>query len=446
MGYIDRVIKYIEDNYKNEKEFVQSAKEILKSLNKVVEINPIYEKERILERIIIPDRVVMFKVMYEDDNGVNQVHNGYRVQFNNALGPYKGGIRFHPSVNLSILKFLGFEQIFKNALTGLPLGGGKGGSDFDPKGKSEIEIKRFCISFMNELYHYIGSDKDVPAGDIGVGQKEIGYLYGQYKKLTNQSLSGVITGKGVGYGGSLLRKEATGYGLIYFVERMLSQNNDTLKNKRVMISGSGNVALHAAKKAVELGAKVITISDSKGYIYDKKGVDLSLVSEIKEKRKGRIKEYLDYKKDAVYGEGSVYDANINVDIVLPCATQNEIDLDRVKNIINNGCILLAEGANMPLNNEAINYLLELDGFLYAPGKAANAGGVSVSGLEMVQNSQRYYFSGEQVDKMLKEIMYQIHDECINTCLMYGEKPTNYVFGANARGFVRVADAMIAQNL
>lgn len=446
MSYVNKIIRQVEGKYKHEPEFVQTCVETLNSIEQVIDSNPIYEQERILERIIVPDRVITFKVMYEDDNGFNQINTGYRVQFSNALGLYKGGIRFHPSVNLSIMKFLGFEQVFKNALTGLPLGGGKGGSDFDPRGKSEKEIKRFCISFMNELKNYIGLDEDVPAGDIGVGQKELGYLYGQYKKLTRLASGGVITGKGVGYGGSLLRREATGYGLIYFVERMLSTRNEKIKDKRVMISGAGNVALHAAKKAIELGAKVISLSDSSGYIIDEDGIDFELVRENKEDRKGRIKEYLNHKKNAIYGEGSVFDANVEIDIVLPCATQNEMSLEQVKGLINRGCKLIAEGANMPLSNDAINYLLELDDFLYAPGKASNAGGVSVSGIEMIQNSQRYYYKANEVDEMLKKIMNQIHDDCVNTCLMFKKKPTNYVFGANAGAFIKVANAMIAQNL
>jgi glutamate dehydrogenase (NADP+) len=446
MDYVDRIIEDINIKYKDEKEFIQASSEVLKSLRKVISSDPIYEQNQILERLIVPDRIITFKVVHEDDEGKLQVNTGYRVQFNNAVGPYKGGLRFHKSVNQSIIKFLGFEQIFKNSLTGLSLGGAKGGSDFDPHGKSDNEIRRFCQSFMSELYHYIGENMDVPAGDIGVGAKEIGYLYGYYKKLTKSFDAGVLTGKGIEYGGSLIRKEATGYGIVYFGERMMNTNKDTLVGKRVLVSGAGNVAIYALEKAKQIGANVISVSDSEGYIIDEEGIDVSIVKQIKEVNKGRIKEYINFRPNAKYYEGNVFNHDIKFDVAIPCATQNEINLETAKNMVKNGCYVVVEGANMPSDNEALEYFMSINNFLFAPSKAANAGGVATSGLEMAQNSLRLSWTAIEVDKKLREIMFNIHDKCVETATLYGEKPTNYVFGANATGFIKVAKAMIAQGI
>lgn len=441
MTYIAKVKEYIRNKYPNEKEFIQATNEILDSLAIVIENDPRYEAQSLLEKIIEPERIVSFDVEWIDDQGITQVNKGYRVQFNSVLGPYKGGLRFHPSVNLSVLKFLGFEQIFKNALTGLPLGGGKGGSDFDPKGKSEIEIKRFCQAFMNKLYPFIGPTIDVPAGDIGVGAKEITYLLEQYKLNTNSNEVGVLTGKAIKDGGSLGRKEATGYGLLYFLNEMLNYHNIDIKDKVALVSGSGNVAIYAIEKAQQLGIKVISASDSNGYIIDEDGIDLSILKKIKEEQKLRIKEYIKYKNNAKYYEGNVFDANIDFDIALPCATQNEIKLETAKNMVKHNCKIVAEGANMPTNNEAIEYFKDCN-VLHAPGKASNAGGVSVSGLEMIQNRLHESWSKEVVDNKLKEIMHNIHKSCVNACLKYNISPRNYVFGANVAGFLRVSEQML----
>ena len=395
MSYVDEVYESVVAKNPGETEFHQAVKEVLDSLKLVIEANEEkYRREAILERLVEPDRIITFRVPWVDDKGQAQVNRGYRVQFNGAIGPYKGGLRLHPSVNQSILKFLGFEQVFKNSLTGLPIGGGKGGSDFDPKGKSDREVMAFCQSFMTELYKYIGADQDVPAGDIGVGAREIGYLYGQYKKITNQ-YEGVLTGKGLSYGGSLARKEATGYGLVYMVNEMLKHEGQELAGKTVIISGSGNVAIYATEKAQQLGAKVVALSDSNGYVYDKDGIKLDVVKEIKEVRRGRIKEYADAVPTAVYTEGKGI-WTIPCDIALPCATQNELNLEDAKTLKANGCMLIAEGANMPSTREATDYYLE-NGILFMPGKAANAGGVATSALEMTQNSERLSWSFEEVD-------------------------------------------------
>ena len=390
----------------NEPEFLQAVLEFLESIEPFIEKNPEYIKDGILERLLEPERYIEFRVAWQDDNGINHVNRGYRVQFNSAIGPYKGGLRFHPSVNRSIIKFLGFEQIFKNSLTGLPLGGGKGGSDFDPKGKSDNEIMRFCQSFMSELYRHIGPDTDVPAGDIGVGAREIGYLFGYYKKLRNE-FTGVLTGKGLSYGGSLIRKEATGYGLCYFTEKMLNEMKHTsFKDKKVIISGSGNVALYALEKATELGATVIAMSDSNGYIYNPKGINFKALQEVKEQKKLRIKEYLNYDKEASYFEGSKGIWQLPCDIALPCATQNEITIDEAKALVNNGCICVSEGANMPSTLEASYYFIE-QGLCFGPAKAANAGGVMTSGFEMSQNAMHLSWTSLEVDQKLKACMENI---------------------------------------
>ena len=399
MSYVDEVYESVVAKNPGETEFHQAVKEVLDSLKLVIEANEEkYRREAILERLVEPDRIITFRVPWVDDKGQAQVNRGYRVQFNGVIGPYKGGLRLHPSVNQSILKFLGFEQVFKNSLTGLPIGGGKGGSDFDPKGKSDREVMAFCQSFMTELYKYIGADQDVPAGDIGVGAREIGYLYGQYKKITNQ-YEGVLTGKGLSYGGSLARKEATGYGLVYMVNEMLKHEGKELSDKTVIISGSGNVAIYATEKAQQLGVKVVALSDSNGYVYDKDGIKLDIVKEIKEVRRGRIKEYADAVSTAVYTEGKGI-WTIPCDIALPCATQNELNLEDAKTLKANGCMLVAEGANMPSTREATDYYLE-SGILFMPGKAANAGGVATSALEMTQNSERLSWSFEEVDEKLQ---------------------------------------------
>lgn len=443
MSYVDEVYESVVAKNPGETEFHQAVKEVLDSLKLVIEANEEkYRREAILERLVEPDRIITFRVPWVDDKGQAQVNRGYRVQFNGAIGPYKGGLRLHPSVNQSILKFLGFEQVFKNSLTGLPIGGGKGGSDFDPKGKSDREVMAFCQSFMTELYKYIGADQDVPAGDIGVGAREIGYLYGQYKKITNQ-YEGVLTGKGLSYGGSLARKEATGYGLVYMVNEMLKHEGQELAGKTVIISGSGNVAIYATEKAQQLGAKVVALSDSNGYVYDKDGIKLDVVKEIKEVRRGRIKEYADAVPTAVYTEGKGI-WTIPCDIALPCATQNELNLEDAKTLKANGCMLIAEGANMPSTREATDYYLE-NGILFMPGKAANAGGVATSALEMTQNSERLSWSFEEVDEKLHGIMVNIFAKAADAAERYGV-PGNYVVGANIAGFEKVVEAMLAQGI
>lgn len=442
--YVNGVIEEVKERNKGDEEFHQAVEEVLKSLEPVLAKHPEYIEERILERLVEPERQIMFRVPWIDDNGDIQVNRGYRTQFNSAIGPYKGGLRFHPSVNASIIKFLGFEQIFKNSLTGLPIGGGKGGSDFDPKGKSDREIMRFCQSFMSELQRHIGSDVDVPAGDIGVGGREIGYLFGQYKKLRNANEAGVLTGKGLTYGGSLVRTEATGYGLVYFVDEMLKEHGHDLQGKKVVISGSGNVAIYAAEKVQQLGACVIAMSDSNGYIIDEKGIDVELVKQIKEVERKRIKEYGNRKDSAYYFEGQKGIWYLNCDIALPCATQNDISLEEAKLLVENNVIAIGEGANMPCTNEALNYFLE-NNVLVAPAKAANAGGVATSALEMAQNSMRLSWSFEEVDNRLKEIMVNIFNSSKEAAKEYGAEG-NYVVGANIAGFLKVADAMMSQGL
>lgn len=425
-----------------ETEFHQAVKELLLSIEDILEKNPIYKENRILERITEPDRQIKFRVAWRDDAGKVQVNRGYRVQFNNAIGPYKGGLRFHPNVNLSIIKFLGFEQVFKNALISLPIGGAKGGSDFEPKGKSDNEIMSFCQSFMSELFRHIGENTDVPAGDIGVGGREIGYMFGQYKRLRNV-YTGVLTGKGIEYGGSLVRKEATGYGLVYIMQELLEKMDLSLDGMKVSISGSGNVAIHAAQKAIELGAKVVTMSDSSGWIYAEEGLDLSVIKEIKEVKRGRIREYLDYYNKTEYYEGK-FDWSKPCDIAFPCATQNELDLKGVKNLINNKVLAVAEGANMPTTPEGTELLLSKK-VPFIPGKAANAGGVSVSALEMSQNSLRMGWTAKDVDSRLKEIMHNIF-ELISIEAIENGFEGNFVKGANIAGFKKVAFAIISQGV
>jgi len=444
MSYIQEVLEKVKARNNSEPEFLQAVEEVLVSLEPVIERHPEYVEAGILERLVEPERQIIFRVPWVDDNGNVQVNRGFRVQFNGAIGPYKGGLRFHPSVYLGIIKFLGFEQIFKNSLTGLPIGGGKGGSDFDPKGKSDAEIMRFCQSFMTELYRHIGPDVDVPAGDIGVGGREIGYLYGQYRRIRGAFENGVLTGKGLKYGGSLVRTEATGYGLLYFVDEMLKANNHSMEGKVIAISGSGNVAIYACEKATQLGAKVVAMSDSNGYIYDANGINLDTVKRLKEVERKRIKEYVKEHPEAEYHEGNVWDGKFKYDIALPCSTQNDINLERAKNIIENGAIAVGEGANMPTTNEAINYFLE-KGVLLAPAKAANAGGVATSALEMSQNSMRYSWTFEEVDAKLKEIMVNIHKSAAEASKEYGFG-YNLVAGANIAGFKKVADAMLAQGI
>ncbi len=442
MSYVQDVLQKVVAKNPTESEFHQAAKEVLESIEPVISANPQYQKEALLERLTEPERQIMFRVPWTDDNGKVHVSRGYRAQFSSAIGPYKGGLRFHPSVNLGIIKFLGFEQIFKNSLTGLPIGGGKGGADFEPKGKSDAEVMRFCQSFMTELYKYIGPNEDVPAGDIGVGGREIGYLYGQYKKITGR-YEGVLTGKGLSFGGSLARTEATGYGLIYFVEEMLKTRGTSFDGKTVTISGSGNVAIYAAEKAEALGAKVVTVSDSNGYVYDRDGIDIAALKEIKEVKRARLTEYKNYRPNSEYHEGrDVW--NIPCDIALPCATQNELDENDARELIKNGCTTVGEGANMPSTLGAVEVFLE-SGILYSPGKASNAGGVATSALEMSQNSIRRYWTFDEVDSKLHTIMKNIHDNSAEIAKEYG-KESNYVFGANAAGFMKVADAMTAQGL
>ena len=441
-AYTSRVLEGLKQRNANESEFLQAATEILESISPVFDKHPEYEKAGLLERFVEPERVILFRIPWVDDQGKVQVNRGYRVQFNSAIGPYKGGLRFHPSVNLSILKFLGFEQVLKNSLTGLPIGGGKGGSDFDPKGKSNREVMAFCQSLMTELYRHIGADTDVPAGDIGVGGREIGYLYGQYKRLTGL-YEGVLTGKGLSYGGSLARTQATGYGLCYFVKNMLEANGKTLSGQTVVVSGSGNVAIYACEKATQMGAKVVAMSDSNGYVYDKDGIKLDVVKQIKEVERGRIKEYAARVPGAEYHEGCRGIWTIPCDVALPCATQNELDAEGAKALIANGCFAVGEGANMPSTLEATELFLQ-NGVLFAPGKAANAGGVATSALEMSQNSARLSWTFDEVDEKLKGIMANIFAKCAEAAKEYGDKPTNYVIGANIAGFLKVADAMMAQ--
>lgn len=443
-NYIDSVFEQLKQKFGHQVEFLQAVEEIFLSLVPVFEQHPEYIKHNILSRIIEPDRIISFRVTWQDDQNNVQVNRGYRVQFNNVVGPYKGGLRFHPTVNESIMKFLGFEQLFKNSLTGLPIGGAKGGSDFNPKGKSNSEIMRFCQAFMTELYRYIGPDVDVPAGDIGVGGREIGYLYGQYKRIRGAHEAGVFTGKQPGYGGSLARKEATGYGLVYFVEEMLQDAKQSFLNKTVVVSGSGNVAIYSIEKAQHFGAKVVSCSDSNGYIYDPDGIDLKVVKEIKEVKGDRIKTYVDYRPNATYTEGCSGIWTIPCDIALPCATQNEIDGESARTLIANGVIVVAEGANMPSNLEAINEFLD-NGVLFGPAKAANAGGVATSALEMAQNSGRGYWSFNEVDEKLHKIMKNIYAESKAAAQKYGF-PGNLVVGSNIAGFVKVADGMLAEGL
>lgn len=438
--YLKSVMEGVIKRNPEEAEFHQAVREVLESLEPVVERHGEYEKAALLERLVEPERVITFRVPWVDDFGRVHVNRGFRVQFSSAIGPYKGGLRFHPSVNQGIIKFLGFEQIFKNSLTGLPIGGGKGGSDFDPKGKSDNEIMRFCQSFMTELAKHIGSDTDVPAGDIGVGAREIGYMYGQYKRLQNE-FTGVLTGKGLTYGGSLARTEATGYGLCYFTDEMLRANGKSFKDAIVVISGSGNVAIYAAQKVFELGGKVIALSDSNGYVVDEDGIDLSLVKKIKEVERKRISEYAKIRPSAKYYEGCREIWNVKCDIALPCATQNEIDIEGAKALVANGCMAVAEGANMPSTPEAVE-MFQKSGVLFGPAKAANAGGVAVSALEMSQNSMRYSWTFEEVDAKLKDIMADIFKKVEKAARQY-DMEGNYVAGANIAGFKKVADAMMA---
>lgn len=440
--YLKRVYADVERRDSHESEFLQAVREVFESLELVIDKHPEWEKAGLLERFVEPERVIEFRVPWIDDNGVTRVNRGYRVQFNSAIGPYKGGLRFHPSVNLGIIKFLGFEQVFKNSLTSLPIGGGKGGCDFDPKGKSDREIMAFCQSFMTELYRHIGADTDVPAGDIGVGGREIGYLFGQYKRIRD-SYEGVLTGKGLSYGGSLARTEATGYGLLYFTEEMLRTNGISLEGKTVAVSGAGNVAIYAIEKAYQLGAKPVTCSDSTGWIYDKDGIDLELLKDIKEKRRARLTEYTKTRPGAEYHEGrGVW--SVKCDIALPCATQNELHLEDAEMLVKNGCIAVAEGANMPTTIEATEYL-QKNGVLFCPGKAANAGGVATSALEMSQNSERLSWTFEEVDGKLRDIMVNIFRNVDAASKKYGMEK-NYVAGANIAGFLKVADAMLAQGI
>lgn len=443
MSYVKGIFETVLRRNPNEPEFHQAVKEVLSSLEPVIEKHPEYVKNGVLERLVEPERMIMFRVPWMDDKGNINVNRGFRVQFNSAIGPYKGGLRFHPSVNLSIIKFLGFEQILKNSLTGLPIGGGKGGSDFDPKGKSDFEVMRFCQSFMTELSKYIGADIDVPAGDIGVGGREIGYMFGMYKRLKN-SYEGVLTGKGLEFGGSLVRTEATGYGLVYFMDELIKANGKSFKGTKVVISGSGNVAIYAHQKVTELGGTVIAMSDSNGYIFDPEGIDLDNVKTIKEKERKRIKECSLNNKSVKYYEGCSNIWDIKCDVAIPCATQNEIDEDAAKKLIKNGCFAVGEGANMPCSIEAVNLFLK-NGVLFGPAKAVNAGGVATSALEMSQNSIRYSWSFEEVDLRLKNIMINIYNKASQAAIEYGV-PGNMVMGANIAGFVKVAEAMVAQGI
>lgn len=442
---IKNFLEKVSTRNQNEPEFMQAVHEVAETVIPFIEKNKKYQNKMLLERMVEPERVVMFRVPWLDDNGDIQVNRGFRIQMNSAIGPYKGGLRFHPSVNLSILKFLAFEQTFKNSLTTLPMGGGKGGSDFDPKGKSDNEVMRFCQSFMTELQRHIGANADVPAGDIGVGAREIGFMFGQYKRIQNE-FTGILTGKGLSYGGSLIRPEATGYGNVYFAQNMLKTKGEKLEGKTIVISGAGNVAQYAAEKATQLGAKVVTMSDSGGFIYDKDGIDaekLQFIMELKNERRGRISEYVEQYSGAEYHEGKT-PWNIKCDIALPCATQNELDKEDAEALVKNGCMCVGEGANMPCTPEAIE-VFHNEKILFSPGKASNAGGVATSGLEMSQNSMRYNWTSEEVDKKLHEIMNDIHEKCVE----YGTTEDgyiDYVKGANIAGFVKVADAMLAQGV
>ena len=443
MSYVDDVYSRVVEQNPSQPEFHQAVKEVLESLRPVIESDEEkYRKEALLERLTTPDRQILFRVSWVDDNGQVQVNNGYRVQFNNAIGPYKGGLRLHPSVYLGIIKFLGFEQVFKNALTSLPIGGAKGGSDFDPKGKSDREVMAFCQSFMTELYKYVGADVDVPAGDIGTGAREVGYLFGQYKRLKS-TYEGVLTGKGLTFGGSLARTEATGYGLLYLVEELLKDHGKDLKDKVVTVSGAGNVAIYAIEKAQQLGAKVVTCSDSNGWVYDPEGIDVELLKDVKEVKRQRLTEYAARRESAQYHEGrGVW--SVKADVALPCATQNELDLDDAKNLVANGVLAVCEGANMPTTLDATKYLQE-NGVLFVPGKASNAGGVAVSALEMSQNSERLSCSFEEVDIKLKDIMINIYHNIDKAAKKYG-LDGDYVVGANIAGFLKVAEAMEAQGV
>lgn len=448
MSYIQELLSKLEEKNRNEPEFLQAAKSFISSLEPTVKRHPEFVKAKIYERIIEPDRIIVFRVVWLDDNGDIQINRGYRVQFNNAIGPYKGGLRFHPSVNISIMKFLAFEQVFKNSLTNLPMGGAKGGSDFDPKGKSDNEVMRFCYSFMSELYRYIGDNVDIPAGDIGVGQREIGYMFGFYKKIMNKH-SVVLTGKGIEYGGSLIRPEATGYGLVYFVAEMLATINQEIKGKTVAVSGAGNVAQYTIQKVNQFGGRVITVSDSNGTIIDEEGIDdkkLSYIMELKNIRRGRIREYLEKYPKAIYFENKsvwdvIRDKGLKVDIALPCATQNEINRSHAEALVKSGCICVAEGANMPSDLDAKSIFIGSN-ILFGPSKAANAGGVAVSGLEITQNIMRLSWSREEVDSKLISIIKSIHKTCLEVAQEYGNKG-NYLYGANIAGFIKVARAMLA---
>ena len=442
--YLQRVLADVQKNHPGEPEFLQAVEEIFESLQLVVPKHPEWEAAGLIERFVEPERVIMFRVPWVDDNGKVQVNRGYRVQFNSAIGPYKGGLRFHPSVNLSIVKFLGFEQILKNSLTTLPMGCGKGGSDFDPKGKSDAEVMRFCQSFITELYRHIGQFTDTPAGDIGVGAREIGFMYGQYKKIVDRFEGGVLTGKGLTYGGSLARTQATGYGICYFSDEVLHYHGKSFEGQTVVISGSGNVAQYAAEKCTELGGKVVAMSDSKGYIYDPNGINLEVLFDIKQKRRARISVYADEVAGAQYVEGCKNIWNVKCDIAMPCASQNEMDAEGAKAVIANGAFAVFEGANMPLTPEAIEAVTSA-GLLYTPGKASNAGGVATSGLEMSQNSMRYSWTFEEVDAKLKGIMQSIFQECLKASIECG-KPGDMMVGANVAGFLKVADAMMAQGI
>tara|TARA_B110000037_G_scaffold215145_1_gene272117 strand:+ start:3708 stop:5057 length:1350 start_codon:yes stop_codon:yes gene_type:complete len=441
---INRFMESVKVKFGHETEFLQAVEEVAEVVIPFIADKPKYQEAKILERMVIPERTIMFRIPWLDDKGEVQINNGYRVEFNSSIGPYKGGLRFHPSVNLSILKFLGFEQVFKNSLTTLPMGGGKGGADFDPKGKSDNEVMKFCQSFMSELFRHIGPNTDVPAGDIGVGGREIGYMFGQYKRLRNE-FTGVLTGKGRNWGGSLIRPEATGYGTVYFAKEMLATKNDSFKGKTVAISGSGNVAQYACEKATEFGGKVVTLSDSKGYIFDAEGIDaekLAFIMDLKNNKRGRISEYVKAYPNAVFNEGK-RPWSEKVDVALPCATQNELNAAEAKVLLANGCMCVAEGANMPSTPDAVTEFINA-GILFAPGKASNAGGVATSGLEMSQNSLRISWTAEEVDERLHNIMIDIHSQCVQ----YGTENgfTNYVKGANLAGFVKVADSMIDQGL
>ena len=447
MNQVAQFFDKVKSTHPHEEEFLQAVEEVAETVIPFVDKNPKYQNKKLLERMVIPERIITFRVTWLDDKGSIQVNTGYRVEMNSAIGPYKGGLRFHPTVNLSILKFLGFEQVFKNSLTTLPLGGGKGGADFDPKGKSDNEVMKFCQSFMTELSRHIGANTDIPAGDIGVGAREIGYMFGQYKKIKNE-FTGILTGKGLSYGGSLVRPEATGYGVVYFTEQVLTRKSESISSKNVLISGSGNVAQYSCKKAIQLGARVITMSDSSGYIYVENGIDEAIfdtIQEVKNVKRGRIKEVASQFECVHYIEGEEpWSVDAQADVVLPCATQNEIDKEEAQMLVDKGCKVLTEGANMPTTPEAIDILHKND-VLFSPGKASNAGGVAVSGLEMAQNSMRYNWAADEVDSKLQTIMKDIHSACVK----YGSDENNnvnYVKGANIAGFVKVADAMLAQGV